>query len=72
MQVPLCGGVCERVRDEHACAGGGAGGAQVAAQPRHLVGQGHHRHGLGKTKLCHSHIFTKKLEEKFTIIRFCD
>ena len=50
MQVPVRGGVCERVRDEHAGAGGGAAGAQGAAQPRHLVGQGAQRHGLGKTR----------------------
>ena len=47
-QVPLGGGVGERVRDEHAGVGGGPRGVEVASEPRHLVGKGHDRPGLGK------------------------
>ena len=47
IQVPLGGGVGERVRDEHAGVGGGTRGVEVASEPRHLVGKGHDRTGLG-------------------------
>ena len=61
LQVSVGGGGGERVRDEHARAGGGARGAQGAPQPRHLLGKGRQRHGLGRMSMSLAHIFALRL-----------